>query len=58
MVKFMAQVKEAKVSIKKEKIEGENIEYPITTVTLVISSANNEIQKYVGSDHWVEIGEK
>jgi hypothetical protein len=57
MTKFEALVKEAKVSIKKEGRGDEAVEYPITTITLVIDHVNTEVQHLVSGHHVVTISE-
>lgn len=57
MAKFEALVKEAKVSIKKEGRGDEAVEYPITTVTLVIDNVNTDVQHLVSGYHTIKINE-
>lgn len=57
MAKFEALVKEAKVSIKKEGRGEDAVEYPITTITLVVDRVLTDVQHLVSGDHIVTIGE-
>ncbi|QQO38652.1 hypothetical protein PP657_gp034 [Bacillus phage BCPST] len=57
MAKFEALIKEVKTTIKKEGRGDEAVEYPITTVTLVIDHVNTEVNHLVKGHHMVTIAE-